>query len=322
VKVGTDIKYAASLIKKGKIVAMPTETVYGLAANALNAMAVARIFELKERPTFDPLIVHISSIEQLETLFKKPISPYVYTLAEAFWPGPLTIVSAKTPEVPDLVTSGLSTVGVRMPSHPVAHQLIEQSGVPLAAPSANKFGRISPTMVSHVQKQNFNAEYILDGGISDYGIESTVVSVHENGIKVLRQGAITEDDLAKHVEVLSSADENEEVEKHAPGMLKSHYSPRKPLYVYNNEDYRSFLPGTGFIIKENKDMGLPPGIKTIALSENGNMTEMAVNLFSAMHTMEDDEDIKQIYIEAIPEEGIGKAIMDRVKKAAYNYMKS
>lgn len=319
---GTNIDKAAALLREGKLVVFPTETVYGLGGNAMDALAVARIFALKERPNFDPLIVHISSLDQMERLFQAPIDPQVYVLAKAFWPGPLTIVYNKQPEVPDLITSGLDTVAVRMPSHPIALELIRKAGVPVAAPSANKFGCLSPTQAAHVIKQNMHPDYILDGGSTDFGIESTVVSVSDEGVQILRFGAITEEDLSKHVKVLSNQNADGDHLPHAPGMLKSHYSPRKPLYILEHLEGLSLPEGSGLIVGAESNTKLYPAIKTKSLSQDGDLNEMAVNLFAVLHQMEDDQQVKQIYFEAIPETGIGKAIMDRARKAAYSYLKT
>lgn len=319
---GTDIDKAAALLRDGKLVVFPTETVYGLGANAMDALAVARVFAMKERPNFDPLIVHISSLDQIERLFLSPIDPQVYALAKAFWPGPLTIVYTKQPQVPDLITSGLDTVAVRMPSHPIALELIRKAGVPVAAPSANKFGCLSPTQAAHVIKQNMHPDYILDGGSTHLGIESTVVSVSEEGVRILRYGAITEEDLSRHVQVISDHKADGDHLPHAPGMLKSHYAPRKPLYILDSINNLDLPAGSGLIVSSAIQEAHFPSIVTRSLSQNGDLNEMAVNLFAVLHQMEDDEQVKQIYFEAIPETGIGKAIMDRARKAAYSYLKT
>lgn len=317
---GTDIVFAADLLRNGKLVVFPTETVYGLGANAFDAYAVARVFAVKKRPTFDPLIVHISALEQIEQLLKAPVDEQVYLLAKAFWPGPLTIVHNKKPEVPDLVTSGLPTVAVRMPSHPIAAELIRLAGVPVAAPSANLFGCLSPTSANHVQKQLDEPDYLLDGGQTIFGIESTVVSVESGGVRILRHGAISEESLAAHVTILTEKEVGKSEQLPSPGMLKSHYSPRKPLYIINDSNFRELKEGTGIILKSSQTKKDFNGNKTISLSENGNLSEIAVNLFAALHNMEDDPEIHQIFIEPVPEAGIGKAIMDRLRKASYNYL--
>jgi L-threonylcarbamoyladenylate synthase len=317
---GTDVGLAANLLKNGKLVVFPTETVYGLGANAFDAYAVARVFAVKKRPAFDPLIVHICDFKQIEQLFQSPVDEQVYVLAKAFWPGPLTIVHNKKPEVPDLVTSGLPTVAVRMPSHPVAAELIRMAGVPVAAPSANLFGCLSPTQANHVEKQLDEPDYLLDGGHTIYGIESTVVSVESGGVRILRHGAISEESLAAHIVILTENEVGKSGQLPSPGMLKSHYSPRKPLYIIKESNFGKINEESGVIIKSSQTKNNFDGIKTISLSENGNLSEIAVNLFAALHAMEDDPEVKQIFIESVSETGIGKAIMDRLRKASYNYL--
>jgi L-threonylcarbamoyladenylate synthase len=315
--IGTDVAFAAQCVREGKLVVFPTETVYGLGANAFDPFAVARVFEVKERPSFDPLIVHISKLEQLDLLFNAPINERVLRLAEKFWPGPLTIVCEKKPEVPDIVTSGLSTVAVRMPSHPVALDLIEQAGTPIAAPSANKFGYLSPTQAKHVLKQLSAPDYLLDGGPTEFGIESTVVSVQSEGVRILRHGAIPLEELKKVVSVLS--DDHIEDSLASPGLLKSHYSPSKPLFIIDKARYPKFAKGVGLIVSSTLRKNLYPDIKTLALSNNGDLNQMAVNLFSVLHAMEEDQDVEKIFIEPVSEIGVGKAIMERIRKAAYQY---
>lgn len=318
---GKDVKYAANCLKRGELVAFPTETVYGLGADAFNARAVAKVFEVKQRPKFDPLIVHISSIEQIEDLFLQPIDEKVYQLAEAFWPGPLTIVSSRSSIVPDIVSSGLSTVAVRMPSHPLAAELIRLAGTPVVAPSANCFGKLSPTQASHVEKQLEGLAYLLDGGSTDFGVESTVVMISHKGVRILRPGAVTAEELKKHVKLLSEKTYIDDSDLPAPGMLKSHYAPRKPLYIIDKPRELNYIESDGIIIASENDKDLYKVGKVISLSKNGNLYEIAVNLFAVLHQMEDDDDVDDVYIEAIEEEGIGKAVMDRIRKAAYSYQK-
>lgn len=313
--------HAARLIREGKLVAFPTETVYGLGANAFDPFAVARIFEEKQRPTFDPLIVHISSVEQLDSLFTQPMHDDVMKLAEAFWPGPLTIVHPKQPCVPDLVSSGLPTVAVRMPSHPVALELIDQAGSPIAAPSANRFGCLSPTTAQHVAKQLTGVDYIFDGGSTTIGIESTVVAVRENGVAILRKGAVTKEALATVVNVVDGDDERSDLSMPAPGMLKSHYSPQKPLYVIDGQRPADLPPNSGVIVNHAGNAPAYEGRMVLPLSANGDLGEMAVNLFAVLHAMEDNPNVERIFIEPVPAKGIGLAIMDRIQKAAYNYRK-
>ena len=310
------IEVAAQIIKSGGLVAFPTETVYGLGANALNPFAVAKIFELKERPTFDPLIVHIADFDDLYILADNP-SESVIALAKKFWPGPLTIVLPKSKLVPDIVTSGLQTVGIRMPNNEIALQLIEKSGCPIAAPSANKFGKLSPVNAKHVKKQLPNVEYILDGGDTAVGIESTIISVEGNVCKMLRPGIINAEDIQNALPdgfIFS----NEKTEKMvAPGLLKSHYSPAKPLYIFNGDEIQ--IPKSSGVILHGENVFIENAQKTVYTSKNYNHHEIAANLFSALHAMEEDESVKQIFIEAVNCVGLGIAIMDRINKAAYQY---
>lgn len=311
-----NIETAAKYIQEGKLVAFPTETVYGLGANGLDPMAVAKIFELKERPSFDPLILHIARLDQLKELIKTT-DERVYQLAEKFWPGPLTMVLPKSERVPDLVTSGLPTVGIRMPSNPIALDLISQSGCPIAAPSANKFGRISPTTAAHVQKQLPDVDYILDGGKTTVGIESTIIRLTDKGFQILRNGIITREEL----ETVLPCDEQSAIESmEAPGMLKSHYSPRKKLLLADDTaNWQADLSKAGLISFTGK---LENGFhKVIRISQHEELKDYAVNMFEAMHTFEDDDSIELIIAEPVPETGIGIAIMDRLRKAEYDWRK-
>ncbi|NBC84503.1 MAG: threonylcarbamoyl-AMP synthase [Bacteroidetes bacterium] len=312
-RLSDNINYAAKLIQDGRVVAFPTETVYGLGANALNPMAVAKIYEIKERPSFDPLIIHIADIRQLEALTNCR-DKRVYQLAERFWPGPLTMVLPKSSKVPEIVTSGLPTVGIRMPNNAIAMELIQKSNCPVAAPSANKFGRISPTTAAHVRKQLSNVDYILDGGKTNVGIESTIIELTDTGCKILRNGIITQEELET---ILSIDDRTNHVTLSAPGMLKSHYSPAKKFMIADSEMFAMDKSKAGLISFSGK---LESGFKNvIKVSSNANLTDYAVNMFEAMHLLEDDNDIDLIIAEPVPESGIGNAIMDRLRKAAYNW---
>lgn len=306
------IDLAAKFIKDGKLVAFPTETVYGLGANALNPMAVARIFEVKERPSFDPLIVHIASMDQLEKLVSV-VDERVYKLAERFWPGPLTMVLPKSSIVPDIVTSGLTTVGIRMPDNEIALELIRRSDCPVAAPSANKFGRISPTQAAHVKKKLPNVDYVLEGGKTTVGIESTIIKLTEIGFQILRNGIITQEDLEKIIPFDSISN----IEKlSAPGMLKSHYSPKKKLLIANPE-LKTDISKAGLISFTGE---LENGYhKVIRVSEKKDLKDYAINMFEAMHSFEDDKEIETIIAEPIEEKGLGIAIMDRLRKAEFNW---
>jgi len=309
----SNVEIAAKYIQEGKLVAFPTETVYGLGANAFNPLAVAKIFELKERPSFDPLIIHIANLHQLEKLVLSS-DERVYKLAEKFWPGPLTMVLPKSNIVPDIVTSGLPTVGIRMPSNEIALELIRKSDCPVAAPSANKFGRISPTTTAHVKKQLPNVDYILEGGKTTVGIESTIIKLTDYGFQILRNGIITQEEL----ETIIQFDSSSIIEKlSAPGMLKSHYSPKKKLLIADNATLKIDKSNAGLISFSGK---LENGYrKVIRVSEKNDLKDYAVNMFEAMHSFEDDNEIEIIIAEQVCETGIGKAIMDRLRKAEFNW---
>ena len=318
-KTGSNINYAAQCLREGKLVAFPTETVYGLGANALDPIAVARIFAAKKRPSFDPLIVHIASLDEIPRLLANPIDERVVKLAQAFWPGPLTIVHKKSDLIPDIVTSGGSTVGIRMPSHPLALELIETAGIPVAAPSANTFGQLSPTTAAHVAKQLQDVDYILDGGATQIGIESTVISLQDGFVEILRPGAITLQQISKIIpEVRMSGEYSSIKNLQSPGLLKSHYSPRKPVYLHNM--FPDSVDDQTGIIAISQFSKVPASNHTIYLSDDGDLIQVAANLFSAMHHMEENPDVKQMFIEAVPEVSIGIAIMDRLRKAAFQYL--
>jgi L-threonylcarbamoyladenylate synthase len=307
------IEDAAKIIREGGLVAFPTETVYGLGANALNPDAVARIFIEKERPSFDPLIVHINSTDYLPLLCKNP-HDYLYKLAEAFWPGPLTMVVPKSKIVPDIVTSGLPTVAIRMPANAVALKLIESAGCPIAAPSANKFGRLSPTSAQHVKKQLPGVDCILDGGKSTIGIESTVISVTSAGFDVLRYGSITRQQIELFLPYMP-ASAKQVIKQASPGFMKSHYSPVKPLFFIDDKSIGD-TSNAGIVSFAGNNI---KGFKAVEiLSANADLKEAAINLFGALHRLEEAE-IDFIVVEPVPEIGIGLAIMDRLRKAAYQY---
>ncbi len=313
--ISQQISIAAKHIKEGNLVAFPTETVYGLGADALNPYAVAKLFELKERPTFDPLIVHIASVEEIKRLTVNNDNR-VYELAERFWPGPLTIILPKSNLVPDIVTAGLPTVGIRMPDHPVAIELIRQSGCPIAAPSANKFGQLSPTQAKHVNKQLSDVDFLIDGGESAVGIESTIISLNEKGFEILRHGIITKEEIEEIIPYYAVPD-RDKTNIVSPGMLKSHYSPNKPIYLLdkNIPDFIDY-PKAGLLSFSGKDTAKYKIVELLA--PDGNLKTCAVNLFAAIHRLE-ESDVDYIIAETVPEVGVGIAIMDKLKKAAYRY---
>lgn len=318
-EIGYDIAKAASIIKSGGLVAFPTETVYGLGGDGLNVTSIAKIFDAKKRPSFDPLILHISSLDQLSRVLKHPVDERFYQLAETFWPGPLTIVTEKSEEVPYLATSNLDTVAIRMPEHPIALELIRLSGTPIAAPSANLFGRLSPTTAEHVAQQLTNIDYILDGGGTQFGVESTIVQLLPNNeIEILRPGAITKPMLKNAMPNCVISIKAKHELPNAPGMLDSHYAPQKPLYLFDKMPINENTAVALLMPNASEPVNYSAG-KVIYLSKNGDSIEMASNLFAALHTLEDDTTVHEIHAKVLPEEGIAIAIMDRLRKASFKW---
>ncbi|NMM49051.1 L-threonylcarbamoyladenylate synthase [Marinigracilibium pacificum] len=311
--IGTDIKEAASILQKGGLVAVPTETVYGLAANATDPKAVTGIFEAKQRPSFDPLIVHTDSLEKVRS-FTKSIPESALKLANQFWPGPLTLILEKKDLIPDIVSSGLPTIGVRMPDHPLTRELLSILDFPIAAPSANPFGYISPTNAEHVKAQlDDKVDYILDGGECKVGIESTIVSFENDVPVILRLGGLSIDDIEKVVGKVKIQPHSSSNPK-APGMLKSHYAPRKKFYLGDIDSLLEKFPGDniGVLTFTKKNINRP---HHYILSPEGDTNEAAANLFSFMRKL-DNSPIEAIIAEKVPEVGLGKAINDRLSRAA------
>lgn len=308
-----NIKEAAGHLKDGGVVAFPTETVYGLGADALNPIAVTKIFEIKKRPFFDPLIVHIADISAIEEL-TEPFPESVTTLAERFWPGPLTIVLKKSKLIPDIVTAGLDTVALRIPAHPAAQELIKQAGTPIAAPSANPFGFISPTEASHVFEQfGEQVKFILDGGPSRVGIESTIIKIDGDRTQLLRPGGIPIEEIEAITGPVIKSTEKSNIPD-SPGQLEYHYSPRTPVKLITNIDIISERSGTALLAFRTPDHAVP--FETVEiLSPSGDLNEAAANLFSMLHKL-DSSGANIIYAESIQEHGLGIAIMDRLRKAA------
>lgn len=309
--IGKNIQFAAELLKKGKLVAIPTETVYGLAANALDTGAVASVFEAKNRPEFDPLIIHVWSVDMVNQ-YVKEFPNTLKKLADVFWPGPLTLLLKKQEIIPDLVTSGLDRVAVRVPNHPLTRELLMHLPFPLAAPSANPFGYISPTSPEHVNKQlGSKIEYILDGGICNIGIESTIVGLEEGKVCVYRLGGIEIEEIEKVVgEVILKTSTSSNPA--AAGQLQSHYAPIKPLVIgdigksillHNNPAVISF----GEKLYKVKHQ--------FNLSSTRNLKEAAANLFTALRQL-DECSADVILCEELPELGLGRAINDRLRRAA------
>jgi L-threonylcarbamoyladenylate synthase len=310
------IRQAAEIIRRGGIVAFPTETVYGLGADAYNPLAVARIFEVKRRPYFDPLIVHIAHPADLKKLAKE-IPSSAKKLTEKLWPGPLSVVFLKEENIPDIVTAGLPSIAVRIPDHPMALSLIKESKCPVAAPSANPFGYLSPTTAEHVREQlGDQVDLILDGGPCTVGVESTIVSFLDGKTRLLRPGGVSLEEIESvigEVEVPPT----QEGKPSAPGMFPKHYAPRTPILLRGDEEDRDLYEyrkvGLLTFREPSRDLKF---YSTEVLSKKGDMREAAANLFSAIRRL-DALNLDLILAEPIPEIGLGRAIMDRLRRAAF-----
>jgi L-threonylcarbamoyladenylate synthase len=309
------ILQAAGIINQGGIVAFPTETVYGLGADAFSPLAVARIFEVKKRPFFDPLIVHIASRDDLKKL-AKDVPPNAKRLMDRFWPGPLTVVLLKQEAVPDLVTAGLPTVAIRMPNHPMALRLIEAARCPIAAPSANLFGHVSPTTAEHVRDQlGDQVDLILDGGPCRVGVESTILSFVGEAPGLLRPGGLPLEEIESligPVGMESSTDDR----PLSPGMLPRHYAPRTPIVIDQNGKLLQAYSNkkVGWLAFKEPAQSHPFHHIEI-LSKKGDLREAAANLFAAIRRL-DALHLDLILVDSIPEVGLGRAIMDRLRRAS------
>ncbi len=311
----TSIEEAARLLADGQVVAIPTETVYGLAGNAYEPKALAQIFAIKERPTFDPLIVHICEISQLSDV-AQDIPEAAYKLAEAYWPGPMTLILPKKDCIPDLCTSGLPSVAVRFPAHPVSQEIIRKAGVPLAAPSANLFKHVSPTTAKHVADQlaDRGLAGIVDGGSCDVGVESSIISLVGEIPTVLRPGAITPEMVEKILGKVAIKESSSQPGKPmtAPGQCDTHYRPQVPLF-YGDVPAGTKLPKHTARMAFGSTSGpIPP---TVNLSETGDMLEATAKLYAYMHDL-DLPEYDLILVDPIPNVGVGMALNDRLKRAS------
>jgi len=318
------IARAARALAQGRLVAIPTETVYGLGANAFDIEAVARVFEAKKRPTFDPLIVHIAEIGSLDEVAYFP-GELARRLAAACWPGPLTLVLPKRERVPGLVTSGLDSVAVRMPAHPVAREIIRLSGVPVAAPSANPFGYLSPTRAEHVVRMLGNeVDFVVDGGACEIGVESTVLDVTGKVPRILRPGGLPRaaiEAVCGPVELAVGAPSRPE----SPGQLESHYAPRARLRlvqagalarspVADADALLFFDESSRRAFHEARTGSGHAGLERV-LSSAGDLRQAAAALFDALHDF-DQAGVTAIWAERVPAEGLGLAVNDRLWKAS------
>ena len=306
---------AGRLLATGHLVAFPTETVYGLGADATDPQAVARIFEAKGRPRFNPLIAHVADLDAARKL--AVFTPMAERLAEAFWPGPLTLVLEKAPGCPvaDLVTAGLDTIAVRVPDHTIARAIFAAAGVPIAAPSANRSGRISPTRAEHVLEELGDAcALIIDGGPTAVGLESTVVDATGEQPVLLRYGAITRDDIERVTKLPVDVHLDEEASPTAPGQLRSHYAPRAHVRL----EARAAAPDEA-LLAFGLNVPAHQG-PLVNLSPAGDLREAAVNLFAALRALDaalaKAGNSGTIAVMPIPDEGLGEAINDRLRRAA------
>ncbi|GAB4246034.1 MAG: L-threonylcarbamoyladenylate synthase [Ekhidna sp.] len=313
-EIGTDIEKAEQLLRADGVIGIPTETVYGLAGNALNEEAILKIYQVKNRPKFDPLIAHTDSLEKIRVLVKS-VPSTALALSEKFWPGPLTLLLDKKPYVPDLLTSGHPRLAVRIPHHTVTLELLSRLDFPLAAPSANPFGYVSPTTAEHVKKQlGDKIDYVLDGGACAVGLESTIVGFEDEKPIIYRLGGIPVELIEKEIGSVE-VKINVSSDPSAPGMLKSHYSPGRKILL---GDIRENLKGRDIsrvgVISFQKHYDVPSN-QLFVLSPGGNLAEAARNIFAALRHM-DQDGIEEILSEYVPDEGLGRAINDRLRRAA------
>jgi L-threonylcarbamoyladenylate synthase len=315
-EVSTDRAAAVELLRKGEVVALPTETVYGLAADALDPIAVAKIFEAKGRPRFDPLIVHLPNHDWLEKIAAVPAQDrqLVSALIAKFWPGPLTIVLPKREIVPRIVTAGLPTVATRISAHSGFAEVARAFGKPLAAPSANRFGRVSPTTAKHVLDElGGHIPLIIDAGPTTHGIESTIVVIRDGRIEILRRGPITSEQLSQfgNTEVAKAGPKIS-----SPGQLPSHYAPKTPLRIvgdlrsFEPRDQRCALLAWSAVEKDERFVAIRH------LSEQEDLREAAANLFRYLREL-DALDLDLIVAERVPDQGLGGAILDRLQRASH-----
>ena len=310
-----NIDKAITLLNQENIIAIPTETVYGLAGNIFSEIALKKIFELKNRPFNNPLIVHVKSIDQIQKIASE-IPEIAFKLAEKFWPGPLTLVLKKQPHISDLVTANKDTVAIRMPNHKRTLELLQKLDFPLAAPSANPFGSISPTSSKHVLDYfNDKLELILEGGNCEEGIESTIIGFEDNQVVLYRHGSITIDEIEKVVGKITDNSKND-IDPKAPGMFSRHYAPKTDTFLTNNvvELIKSFPnQKIGLLLFQN-DIKNPSIKYQEILSKSGDFSEAARNLYAAMHRL-DEKNIDIIIAEIMPDSGLGRTMNDRLQRA-------
>jgi L-threonylcarbamoyladenylate synthase len=315
---GTDIELAAHYLRLGQLVAIPTETVYGLAANAFDSHAVLEIYKAKNRPQFNPLIIHTDNLQKLES-WGLLLPEKMRLIAAKHSPGPITYVIPKSNHIPDVVAAGTDAVAVRIPQHALTLQLLASLDFPLAAPSANPSTYVSPTTAQHVHEQlGHKISYILDGGACGVGVESTIISFVEPTPTILRYGGLAVEELEKIIGPISKMVAEVDEQPIAPGRIAKHYATRIPLLMGNPDDFIHKYPSEKIgVLSFSKVYSAIPLINQYVLSPSRNLDEAARMLFSAMRCL-DKSNIDIIVAEVFPDEGLGKAINDRLKRASYN----
>lgn len=313
-EIGIDLIKAKNILENGDLVAIPTETVYGLAANALDPLAVSKIYAAKNRPSFDPLIIHVGDIADFQK-YTLNFPTQLLELANKFCPGPITFLVKKSEIIPEITTSGLEKVAIRIPKHPLTLELLNKLDFPLAAPSANPFGYVSPTTASHVYEQlGERIPYILDGGPCNVGLESTIVGCEKENLIIYRKGGLDLDEIRKVFlgEILIK--DHSSSNPQAPGMLSKHYSPKKRIEILEATTKIDLIEikSTGFLRFNSRIEGFG---NQIVLSEKSDLNEAAFRLFDALRQF-DKMDIQKVFIELVPEKGLGIAINDRLRRAA------
>jgi L-threonylcarbamoyladenylate synthase len=313
-EIGIDLIKAQKILENGDLVAIPTETVYGLAANALDPLAVSKIYAAKNRPSFDPLIIHVGKIEDFKT-YTVDFPVQLMHLAEKFCPGPITFLVKKSEIIPEITTSGLEKVAIRIPKHPLTLELLNKLNFPLAAPSANPFGYVSPTTAAHVYEQlGERIPYILDGGPCKVGLESTIVGCENENLIIYRKGGLDLDELRKVFSGEILIKDHSSSNPEAPGMLSKHYSPKKRIEILDETTILDLIDkkSTGLLRYNTPIEGFE---NQIVLSGKSDLNEAAFRLFDALRQF-DKMDIQKVYIELVPEKGLGIAINDRLRRAA------
>lgn len=316
---GTDVNKAAEVLKNDGLVAIPTETVYGLAGNALKDATVTKIFDAKNRPTFDPLIIHLADLEQWDE-YCEDIPSLFKELAHEHCPGPLTFLVKKRHMIPDLVTAGSPWVAVRFPAHHLTREVLKAVNFPLAAPSANPFGYISPTTAAHVEAQlKGKVDYILDGGPCKVGLESTIIGIEDNAVQILRKGGFDASIIQKHTHMPLHYFESSTSNPAAPGMLSSHYAPQVPFYL--SESIELFIHNhkgkrVGVLCFGQMDRAFHGAEMVLDLSPEQDLAEAARNLFAYMRKMDNNNILDMIVAERVTSEGLGLGINDRMYRAS------